>query len=82
MTTLERLNELLMDELGLDEPPSLDATLTDLGADSLDRVSLTIALEDTFNIEIGDDEGAKLITVRDVYQYIDKHIAPAARHDG
>lgn len=40
--------------------------LADLGADSLDRVELILALEDEFDIEITDEEGEKLRTVQQV----------------
>ena len=42
----------------------------DLGADSLDLVELTMALEAEFKIEISDEEAAKLLTVGDVFEYI------------
>lgn len=43
------------------------ATLDDdLGATSLDRVEVVMSLEDEFEIDISDDEAARLHTVADV----------------
>lgn len=44
--------------------------MDDLGADSLDTVELTMAFEEEFNIEIKDDDAAKLKTVGDAVRYI------------
>ena len=47
-----RLRQIIAGELNI--PPTFDAaaTLTDIGADSLDHVSLGMALEQTFAVEI------------------------------
>lgn len=37
----------------------------DLGADSLDAVSVFLALEDEFNVEISDDMAKTVVTVQD-----------------
>ena len=43
----------------------------DLGADSLDIVELTMAIEEAFDIMETDEEAmAKLVTVGDVFRYI------------
>lgn len=42
----------------------------DLGADSLDQVELVMALEEEFEIEIGDDDAEKFQTVQQVIDYI------------
>ncbi|MBT4594431.1 acyl carrier protein [bacterium] len=47
-----------------------DATLEDLGADSLDVVEIVMNIEEAFNIEIGDDAAEKFKTVGDVVNYI------------
>jgi acyl carrier protein len=53
----------------------------DLGADSLDRVTLLMALEEAFEGEISDEEADKLETVGDVIAFIqsraDADTAPA-----
>ncbi len=67
----DRVRQILSDELGV-RPDLLasDATLDELGADSMDRFSLTSALEDEFTIEIPDYDGKELRTVRDLVTYI------------
>ena len=51
-----------------------DRFIEDLGADSLDRVELVMALEDEFeNLEIPDKEAEKIKTVQDAISYAEKH---------
>ena len=51
-----------------------DRFIEDLGADSLDRVELVMALEDEFeNLEISDKEAEKIKTVQDAISYAEKH---------
>jgi len=53
---------------------STDRFIEDLGADSLDRVELVMALEDEFeNLEIPDKEAEKIKTVQDAISYAEKH---------
>lgn len=47
----------------------------DLGADSLDAVNLTMTLEEQFEIEISDDDAKKLLTVKDVYDYLEVRLS-------
>ncbi len=42
----------------------------DLGLDSADSIELIFALEETFNIEVSDQDFRKLTTVSDVIQYV------------
>ena len=46
----------------------------DLGADSLDVVDVLMSIEDTFSVEIPDEEIEKLRTVGDVVSYIEEHL--------
>jgi acyl carrier protein len=48
------------------------STLTNLGADSLDRVELVMKFEEEFHIEIRDEDAEKLITVGDLIAYLEK----------
>jgi acyl carrier protein len=42
----------------------------DLGADSLDTVELVMAFEETFNVEIPDEDAEKITKVKDAIEYI------------
>jgi acyl carrier protein len=46
----------------------------DLGADSLDIVELVMAMEETFDIEIPDDDAEKIQTIGDVFAYVKKRV--------
>ena len=49
------------------EPPALDSSLIeDLGADSLDLLSLFMALEDEFGGTISEEDSEGLTTLRDI----------------
>ena len=76
MTLQEKLFDMVAASLGID---SMDVKLeshfiNDLGADSLDTVELVLELEDEFGIEIPDDQAEKLLTVGDVYMYLDNNV--------
>ena len=45
--------------------------IEDLGADSLDIVELIMTLEDTFGVDIPDDDAEKLRSVQDAISYIE-----------
>ena len=63
------------------EEESIDASASikgDLGADSLDLLSLFMALEDEFGGTISEQEATKLITVGDVVGYISSRLEESA----
>jgi len=70
-----RVKNIIVDRLGVEESKvSLEATFKDdLGADSLDVVELIMELEDEFDLEISDEDAAKIGTVGDVVTYIEQH---------
>jgi acyl carrier protein len=70
-----RVKSIIVQQLGVDpEKVTRDASLTnDLGADSLDLVELTMAIEEEFGIEIPDEEVAKIQTVGDIVGYVQTH---------
>lgn len=62
-----KVREVLAATLGADtETAALDASLAGLGADSLDRLEISMELEETFLIELTDDDGERAQTVGDV----------------
>lgn len=42
----------------------------DLGADSLDLVELIMSMEEEFDMDISDEDADKMITVKDVINYV------------
>lgn len=73
----ERLRSLIAEQFSVSEE-SIDmdtAFSDDLGADSLDVVELTMAIEEEFDIPEADEEVLfKLVTVGDVFRYISSKI--------
>ena len=76
-TIYERVRRVVVDQLSVDEEQVTPQALfvDGLGADSLDLVELTMALEEEFSgerkkIEIADEDAEKLKTVQDAVDYI------------
>ncbi len=69
---LEKIKELLADELGVEAEEITEATSfkDDLGADSLDLFELVTNLEEEYDIEIPAEELEKLTTVGKVIAYL------------
>jgi acyl carrier protein len=71
----ERVKQIIVEQLGVDEgevTPSA-SFVDDLGADSLDTVELVMAFEESFGVEIPDEDAEKIATVKDAVEYIEKH---------
>ncbi|MCU1254149.1 MAG: acyl carrier protein [Candidatus Angelobacter sp.] len=71
----ERVKQIIVDQLGVDaaDVTAASSFVDDLGADSLDRVELIMALEETFGIEIPDEDAEKIVTVQNAVDYIQKN---------
>ena len=71
--TIEKVKEILAKqlEISVDEINPSSSLTEDLGADSLDVVEIVMALEDEFDVEISDEETAKIKTVDDIVKHID-----------
>ncbi len=50
-------------------------TFKDLGADSLDIVQLLVALEDSFDIEIPDEDMKGITNMGDMIAYVERRVA-------
>ena len=74
---LQRVRVLVCDQLGVDpgEMRPEASILDDLGADSLDVVELVMAIEETFDIEIPDEDAEGMRTVGDVERYVSERVA-------
>ena len=66
---------MIVDQLGVEagEVTGSASFVDDLGADSLDRVELVMAFEETFDIEIPDQDAEKIVTVQDAVEYVQKY---------
>ena len=71
----EKVKQIIVEQLGVDEGEVTNnaSFVDDLGADSLDTVELVMAFEESFGIEIPDEDAEKIATVKDAVEYIDKH---------
>ena len=68
----DRVKEIIVDELGVDaEAVTIDSTLEDLGADSLDAVELILALEEEYDLEIAEDDAKAMKSVKNIVDYIE-----------
>ena len=75
MSVEEKVKEIIVDQLGVDENQGVASAsfIEDLGADSLDTVELVMALEEEFDIEIPDEEAEKIAKVQDAIDYINNN---------
>ena len=57
----DKVKQIIVDQLGVEagEVTPEASFVDDLGADSLDRVELIMAFEETFGMEIPDEDGGK-----------------------
>ncbi|MFH0847461.1 MAG: acyl carrier protein [Chloroflexota bacterium] len=76
-TVMERIKKVVSEQLSVEEKDvTPEAKFTDdLGADSLDRLDLIVALEEEFSqpnhkLEIPDEDAEKLVTVQDALDYL------------
>lgn len=69
----ERVYQIIVDELGIEQEKVKDeaAFVDDLGADSLDTVELVMALEESFDLDISDEDAEKMLTVGDAINYLE-----------
>ena len=71
----EKVKQIVAEQLSVELSEVVpNVTLDDLGADSLDKVELTMALEEAFDIEIGDADVDKIRTVQDVIEAVNSHV--------
>jgi acyl carrier protein len=74
--TFEQLKKLIVELLEVNEREVVpEASFADdFNADSLDFIELITAVEDTFKIEIPDEDAENLQTVQDALDYIEAKI--------
>ena len=72
-TELEsQVADIIVEQLGATKEEIVPEAsfIDDLGADSLDIVELVMAMEETFDIEIPDDDAEKIQTIGDAVSYL------------
>ncbi len=72
MSVEAKVKDIIAKQLGvdLDKVAAESSFVDDLGADSLDTVELVMAFEESFNIEIPDEDAEKILKVQDAVTYI------------
>lgn len=74
----EAVKKVLSDKLGGGTTEIALSSLIeeDLGADSLDKVEITMALEDKFGIKISNEDAKGIVKVKDAVEYIKEKTKP------
>ena len=80
MSLEARVTDLIVEQLGVskEEAVANASFIDDLGADSLDIVELVMTLEETFDIEIPDDDAEKMQTISDAIDYLKERVEDSA----
>ncbi len=70
----EKVKAIIIDQLSISDEDmiTMETTLEDLGADSLDMVEVIMAIEDEFDVQIKDEDLENLKSVGDLIEYISK----------
>ena len=73
---IDKVIAILCEQFDVDESEvNLDTNFRDdLGADSMDSLDITMALEEEFDMEIPDEDAEELKTVRDIVSYIEANM--------
>lgn len=71
----ERVKAIIVDKLGVKpEEVTPEANfISDLGADSLDRVEIMMECEKEFDVAIPDEQAEKITTVGEAIEYFEKN---------
>ncbi len=72
----EKIVELLSEQLGVDpDNITMDTSFEELGADSVDVVDLTMAVEEAFHLEdLADENLSDMTTVGDFVRFLQKKL--------
>jgi len=76
MSLEARVTDLIVEQLGVskEEVVHKASFVDDLGADSLDIVELVMSIEESFDIEIPDEDAGKLQTIGDAITYLKERL--------
>ncbi len=72
----DKIKDIIVEQLDVEEDAvTMEASITeDLGADSLDVVDLVMSIEESFDVEIPDEEVESIKTVGDIVKYIENKV--------
>ena len=72
----DKIKDTIVEQLDVEEDAvTMEASITeDLGADSLDVVDLVMSIEESFDVEIPDEEVENIKTVGDIVKYIENKV--------
>jgi acyl carrier protein len=72
MTLEEKVTGIIMEQLDVTREECIPEAsfIDDLGADSLDLVELIMEMEETFSIQITDNELQQIRSIKDVLDYL------------
>ena len=72
----DKIKDIIVEQLDVEEDAvTMEASITeDLGADSLDVVDLVMSIEESFDVEIHDEEVENIKTVGDIVKYIENKV--------
>ncbi|WP_019580931.1 acyl carrier protein [Pseudomonas mandelii] len=72
----ERVRSVVAEILGVEVASFEDSArfIEDLGADSMDKVELVMALEDEFRVDVPDDEAERITTVQEAINCVTSHV--------
>ncbi|TCO76422.1 acyl carrier protein [Marinisporobacter balticus] len=74
--SFEKIKEIIIDQLGLDEDREIamkTSLMGDLEADSLDAVEIIMAIEDEFDVEIPDEVAEGFKNIGDIVNYVEEN---------
>lgn len=72
----DKIKDIIVEQLDVEEDAvTMEASITeDLGAHSLDVVDLVMSIEESFDVEIPDEEVENIKTVGDIVKYIENKV--------
>ena len=72
----DKIKDIIVEQLDVEEDAvTMEASITeDLGADSMDVVDLVMSIEESFDVEIPDEEVENIKTVGDIVKYIENKV--------
>ena len=72
MDTMEKIKEIISRQTDIDKDNlTEDTTIEEITSDSLDIVEMLMDIEETFDVDISDEDAKKLTTLGELSNYID-----------